>query len=86
MGGVSGGPVVLPFYLKAVLPGSLTRGGRQMNIQQLNKNRYLLLVLIVIISLGLVGVALAAAGQAGRSITEIQPPSPHCAMNDFTIG
>ncbi len=47
-----------------------------MNTRKLNNYRYIWLVLIVMISLGLVGVALAAAGQTGRSLAEAIPTRP----------
>ena len=41
-----------------------------MKVLQIGKNRIVLILLVILISLGLVGVALAAAGQTGRSITD----------------
>ena len=41
-----------------------------MKVPQFGKHRIILIILILLISLGLVGVALAAAGQTGRSIPD----------------
>jgi uncharacterized repeat protein (TIGR01451 family) len=47
-----------------------------MDIPSFRKNRIIWLILIVLISLGLVSVALAAAGHAGRSVTDGQAAPP----------
>jgi len=45
-----------------------------MKIPHFGKNRIVLIIVVLLISLGLVGVALAAAGQTGRAITDAATP------------
>jgi hypothetical protein len=47
-----------------------------MKVIHLHKNRFVWLLLILLISLGLVGVALAAAGQTARSVVGMQGVTP----------
>ena len=47
-----------------------------MKVPQFGKHRIILIILILLISLGLVGVALAAAGQTGRSIMDAVTTQP----------
>jgi len=57
-----------------------------MNIPVVNKNRFVWLLLILLISLALVGVALAAAGQTGRSILEVQTAPPQTQGGGQPVG
>jgi hypothetical protein len=52
-----------------------------MSLSRFYKNRYIWLIIIAIISLGLVGAALAAASSAGRSITESDTTLPQTEGN-----
>ena len=57
-----------------------------MNSISINKNRFVWLVLVLLISLALVGAALAAAGNTAKSITDVQTASPQTQVGAQPAG